>query len=280
MTKLQHDLYKQEFPLSNRYEPDWIMDNQMGPNALWLAEWLLTKLDLTPDMRVLDLGCGTAMSSIFLAKETGVRVWAADLWVDPDENWKRIRDTRTDDLVCPMKAEAHALPFAEGFFDAIVSLDAYQYFGTDELYLSYISRFVRPDGIMAMVVPAWMKDFGTGVPQHMTKKQSHGEPFWGDDMVCFHTVDWWRALWERSNLVTVTVADTMPDGWKHWRDFEIALERAGKNRFPSVAEALEADQGDYIGFARVVALRNSSDPPMNYYDSSLMARVETGTVSQ
>ncbi|MFP4160320.1 MAG: SAM-dependent methyltransferase, partial [Desulfobacterales bacterium] len=67
MTDIKELLVKPEFPLSAKYDPDWILDNQMGPNALWLAEWLLQDLPLAPGMRVLDLGCGKAMSSIFMA---------------------------------------------------------------------------------------------------------------------------------------------------------------------------------------------------------------------
>ena len=37
----------------------------------------------------LDLGCGKGLSSIFLAREFGVEVWAADLWIKPTENYKR-----------------------------------------------------------------------------------------------------------------------------------------------------------------------------------------------
>jgi len=36
-------------------------------------------LTLRPGMRVLDLGCGTALTSIFLAREYDVEVWATDL---------------------------------------------------------------------------------------------------------------------------------------------------------------------------------------------------------
>jgi cyclopropane fatty-acyl-phospholipid synthase-like methyltransferase len=44
-----------------------------------MAEWLTSALDLRPRMRVLDLGCGRATSSIFLHREFGVQVWATDL---------------------------------------------------------------------------------------------------------------------------------------------------------------------------------------------------------
>ena len=58
----------------------------MGPNALWLMEALAEVLPIEPGMRVLDLGCGRAMTSIFLAKEFGAEVWATDLWIDASAN--------------------------------------------------------------------------------------------------------------------------------------------------------------------------------------------------
>jgi SAM-dependent methyltransferase len=61
-------------PRSNKYDPQWIINNQMGLNPLWLTEWLCEKIPLTSGMRVLDLGCGKALSSIFLAEEYGVQV--------------------------------------------------------------------------------------------------------------------------------------------------------------------------------------------------------------
>ena len=104
MSEEHHILYRSEFPRSNGYDPDWVMENQMGPNALWLIEWLCGEMDLKPDMRVLDLGCGTAMTSIFLAREFDVRVWATDLWIGPDENWERVCDAGLGDRVFPLRA--------------------------------------------------------------------------------------------------------------------------------------------------------------------------------
>jgi cyclopropane fatty-acyl-phospholipid synthase-like methyltransferase len=271
MIQNQHALYRSEFPLSNSYDPEWVMDNQMGPNALWLMEWLCQDLDLKAEMRVLDLGCGTAMTSIFLARELGVRVWAVDLWVDPDQNWRRVCETGAPDRVYPLRAEAHALPFAKEFFDAVVSVDSYQYFGTDMLYLGYLTRFVKPRGRIGVVIPGLMAPFTREIPHHLTRKQSNGTSFWEDECNSFLTKETWREIWEGSNRVEVERADTMPDGWRHWRDFEIALEEAGKNRFASVAEALDEDQGRYLGFIRLVGKRKEGETPANLYDPGLIA---------
>ena len=63
-----------EFPRSSSYDLEWVLENLMGPNVLWLAESLTSVMDLRPGMRVLDMGCGKAVSSIFLAKEFGIWV--------------------------------------------------------------------------------------------------------------------------------------------------------------------------------------------------------------
>lgn len=96
-------LLRPEFPGSNAYDPTWMLDNQMGSNALWLAKWLCSKLPLEPEIRVLDQGCGDAMTSIFLAREHCVRGWAADLWIGPDHNWRRIVEAGCADRVCPLR---------------------------------------------------------------------------------------------------------------------------------------------------------------------------------
>ncbi|HEY1710879.1 MAG TPA: hypothetical protein VGG10_21625, partial [Rhizomicrobium sp.] len=81
---------KARFPRASAYDTDWVVENLMGPNVLWLAEFLAEAVPLKPGMRILDLGCGKAVSSIFFAREFGVDVTAADLWIKPTENQKRI----------------------------------------------------------------------------------------------------------------------------------------------------------------------------------------------
>lgn len=260
-------LIKPEFPLSARYDPNWIIDNQMGPNALWLMEWLLEILHLEPGMRVLDLGCGRALTSIFMAREKSVQVWAADLWISPEHNQKRAESAGVGDMVFPLRAEAHALPFAGNFFDAVVSIDAYQYFGTDMLYLGYLSRFLKPERYLGIVVPGLMQPI-TDVPEHLARPQSNGKVFWEEECWSFKTRDWWREHWSRSSAVADIRVDTLKDGWKHWYDFEKIMESSGKSVFPSEAEALLMDQGRYIGFVRAMAKR-TSHVGLNLYDPSM-----------
>ena len=252
-TSKDHPLYHGKFPRSSRYDLEWIFTHQMGPNMLWLTEWLTRSMDLKPGMRVLDMGCGKALSSIFLALEYDVTVWANDLWISPTENWQRIREAGLENQVFPVQAEAHALPYAEDFFDAMVSLDAYQYFGTDDLYLGYIGKLVRPGGQIGIVVPGLARDFGTQVPEHLTRMQKSGIPFWVDECWCFHTAEWWRGFWGRYSLVDVETTDVMPDGVQHWLQYEKACEEAGTLMFSSEAEALEADAGRYLALIRAIA---------------------------
>jgi hypothetical protein len=76
-------LISERFPRSSKYHPEWVIVSVSGgANALWLTEWLAAALDLRPGMRVLDLGCGRAASSIFLRREFGVQVWATSRVVD------------------------------------------------------------------------------------------------------------------------------------------------------------------------------------------------------
>ena len=50
----------------------------------------------------MDLGCGRALSSIFIATEFNADVWATDLWIAPSDNWERIKQAGVADRVFPI----------------------------------------------------------------------------------------------------------------------------------------------------------------------------------
>jgi cyclopropane fatty-acyl-phospholipid synthase-like methyltransferase len=244
-------LAKPRFPRSSRYDGRWIVDNLMGPHVLWLAEYLCEALELRPGMRVLDLGCGKAISSIFFAKEFAVEVVAADLWIDASDNARRIEAAGVGGRVVPVHAEAHALPFEQDAFDAIVSLDAYQYFGTDDLYLGTITKFLKPGGRLGIVVPGLAHEI-EDVPEPI-------KPWWEWDFCCFHSPQWWRRHWAKTGLVTVETADWMEDGhalWLEWLVTVLPLVSGfhAKTSADGIA-MLEADAEKLFGFTRVIARR-------------------------
>src|SRR5262245_1569993 len=238
-------LASERFPRSSKYHPEWVIASASGgANALWLTEWLAEAIDLRAGMRVLDLGCGLAASSIFLRREFGVQVWATDLWFSASENLQRIRDAGVDDGVFPIHADARKLPFAAEFFDAVVSIDSFVYYGTDDQYLNYFARFVKPGGQIGIAVAGLMREIEGSVPEQL-------QEWWTPDVWCLHSTAWWRRHWERTGIMDIELADTMPDGWQLWRDWQKAI--APDNAVE--IKALEADQGRYLGYARVVGRR-------------------------
>lgn len=232
------------YPRASTYDPEWVMKHQMGPNALWLAEAVCDQLDLQPGQRVLDLGCGKAMSSVFLAREFGVEVWAADLWINPTENWRHLRETDEADRIHPIHAEAHDLPFPNRFFDVVVSFDAYQYFGTDDLYLGYLSRFVKRGGQLGIGVAGFNEEPAVVPPPELAAQ-------WVWDMVCWHSPQWWRRHWERSGLVDVKEAGVIPEGRDLWAQWEQAYAAAsGKEGSTAL---LDADVSRLLALLRMTA---------------------------
>jgi ubiquinone/menaquinone biosynthesis C-methylase UbiE len=240
-------LISERFPRASKYDADWVLAGVSGgANPLWLAEWLCEAMDLRPGMRLLDLGCGRALSSIFLHREFGVQVWATDLWFSASENLQRIRDADVQDNVFPIHSDARSLPFAAEFFDAAISIDSFPYYGTDDLYLSYLTRFLKTGGQIAIAGAGLMREVGAAPPPHLRE-------WWTHDLCCLHSASWWRKHWERSAILDVEVSDSLPDGWQFWLNWH---KTACPENVTEIS-ALEADRGEYLGYVRTVGRRNS-----------------------
>lgn len=125
------------FPKANSFDTNLVRSKIMGPNPLKLCEELLCGADLAKGSHVCDLGSGSGITSVMLAREYGLDVYAVDLWSDPAENRAFFRQMGVPDgQIHPVKADAaEGLPFERHFFDAVVSIDSYNYFGRDSRYL-------------------------------------------------------------------------------------------------------------------------------------------------
>ena len=136
-----------EYKRSDKYKR--LHNMIMGPNPLKLAEELLEGRELGKDDVVCDLGSGTGLTSLFIHKEYGPKVYASDLWSDPEENNEFFkREGVMDKSVEAVKADAESLPFDKEFFDAMTCIDSWNYFGRDKSFLDdKISPFIKKNGI-------------------------------------------------------------------------------------------------------------------------------------
>ncbi|MGN0114470.1 MAG: SAM-dependent methyltransferase [Acutalibacteraceae bacterium] len=158
-----------KYTLSEKYNTPKLMAKIMGPNPIKLEEELLLDCKIKSGATVCDLGSGQGLTSVFLAKEYGYTVYAADLWSEPEENRKFFREMGLDDdKIIPVKADAEALPFEKEFFDAVISTDSYNYFGRDENYLDdKLLPFVKSGGYIYIAIPGMKKDCHDNLPPEL-----------------------------------------------------------------------------------------------------------------
>lgn len=210
----------------------------MGSPCLWLTEGVTNKMKLKPGMKVLDMGCGKAMSSIFLAKEYGVYVFANDLWINPSDNMQRIRDADLEYLIFPLRAEAHSLPYPNDFFDAAISINAYQFFGTSDTYFNnYFIPLLKKGGEVGFALPGLIKEFNGLVPDYLKEH-------WRSDFYNFHSKDWWLRNFMRSQATETIIADEFDDyGKEIMRLWE---------PIPNRMQMVRADNGRNLTWLRIV----------------------------
>jgi SAM-dependent methyltransferase len=144
-------------------------------------------------------------------------------------------------------ADARSLPFSDEFFDVIVSLDSFYYYGTDDLYLNYLARFVRPGGAIGIAGAGLMQEIDSFIPKHL-------RDWWTNDLWCLHSAPWWRRHWERTQIMDIEIVDTMPDGCQLWLNWHRLIAPDNEAEI----KALEADRGEYLGYVRLVGRRRTN----------------------
>jgi cyclopropane fatty-acyl-phospholipid synthase-like methyltransferase len=184
-----------------------------------LEEELMKDNKIKAGSIVMDLGSGQGITSVFLAKEYGFKVYATDLWSDAEENRKFFAEMGlTDDQIIPVKADATDLKYEKEFFDAVVSTDSYNYFGRDEKYLDEkLLPFVKKGGYIYIVVPGMKKDCHNNIPKELLLS-------WTPEQLDYiHDIEYWK------NNIPVIVKD---------RELLVSIyARADLFLFPSLYDA-------------------------------------------
>ena len=193
---------------------------------------------------VCDLGSGSGLTSVFLAKEYGFTVYAADLWSDTEENrafFDKMGIERS--RIIPVKADATALPFEKEFFDAVVTTDSYNYFGRDESYLDEkLLPFVKRGGYIYIAIPGMKKDCHQNLPKELLLS-------WTPEQLDYmRDVDYWRKTVGKSKdseIIEVSEMESNEEVWADWlkQDNEYAI---------GDRKSMEAGGGKYLNFIGIV----------------------------
>jgi len=238
------------FTFTNQYisapsKNEFLKETMMGPNAMRVSEEMASHLNLNSDTRILDLGCGCGLSTLLLVEKYGTTVFAADLWISPTDNFKRFQSLGIDGKAVPISVDAtKGLPFAEGYFDVLFSVDAYHYFGDTEKMLPSLIPFVKKGGYIAIAIPGLKFEFGENVPDEM-------KPWWNNAEIArtIRSLDWWKDLWNKAHGIEIVGVSEMAcckQAWDEWLTGSI----------PEAAEdipMMEAENGKYFNIIQLIA---------------------------
>jgi SAM-dependent methyltransferase len=122
------------------------------------------RLELTPGDLLLDVGCGFGRHA-YEAARRGARVVALDY---AETELKEVRNTfgamadagevEETSLAGTVQGDAAHVPFADGTFDRVIASEVLEHLPDDQMALRELCRVLRPGGVLAVTVPAWLPE--------------------------------------------------------------------------------------------------------------------------
>ncbi|MET0233002.1 MAG: methyltransferase domain-containing protein [Kibdelosporangium sp.] len=107
-----------------------------------------TRLGTQPGDRVLDVGCGNGQASARLAAELGVEVVGITI---SDHHLAQAKQLRSAGNLAFRLADAMALPFPDGCFDAVAAIESISLMPQPERAVREIARVLKPGGRVGIV---------------------------------------------------------------------------------------------------------------------------------
>jgi SAM-dependent methyltransferase len=123
------------------------------PAIAALRDRVAARLELRSGERVLDVGCGTGTALFELAAR--VAPGGSAVGIDASEAMLAVAECRRPANVELVLADAAALPFGDGSFDAYRAERVYQHLPDPERALAEARRVLRPGGRIALAEPDW-----------------------------------------------------------------------------------------------------------------------------
>ena len=227
------------------YKKYFSSETMMGPNSVRVLEELFDKypLQLAPDDLILDLGCGKGLTSLVIAKETGARVYANDLWISAEENGKRFAQWGVGEQITPVCEDANDLHFDEKQFDALVSIDSYHYFaGYEGFFQEKIMPFVKDGGIVLIGIPGLKNEYSDRAEELLSN-------WLGDEAYMFKSPKTWKKLIgsnDRIESVITWEMDCFSKAWDEWLAVDNKFANGDRQYFETIIRPYTCFVGIYV----------------------------------
>ncbi len=121
-------------------------------------------LPIQPGDRLLDMGCGGGRHA-FEAARRGARVVALDTDKAELDQVTAIFAAMAEAGEIPeggsgmaLAGDATSLPFPDGSFDKVIAAEVLEHLPADQTAMNEIARILRPGGVAAVTVPAWLPE--------------------------------------------------------------------------------------------------------------------------
>ncbi len=229
----------------NDYQNYISAETMMGPNSVRVLQELFERhaVQFSADDRVLDLGCGTGLTSLVIAKETGARVYANDLWVSAEDNSKRFEVWGIGDRVTPVCEDAIDLHFEPKQFNALFSIDSYHYFaGENGFFEKKILPFLNDGAVVMIGIP--------GIRNEFTSRSEELLSEWlGDEAYMFKSFTQWKDIIgsnDRIDTIETWEMDCFDKAWNEWLVTENEFAVGDKKHFETIIKPYTCFVGIYI----------------------------------
>ena len=146
------------------------------------AEQFFLRLGVKPGTRLLDVGCGAGQLALIAAR-AGAKVTGCDIatnWIEKAQARAAIERLN----IVFEEGDAEALPYADGQFDAVVSLVGAMFAPRPDLVATELRRVCRPGGLIALA--NWTPDGFIGlmfktIAKHIAPSNMPSPVLWGDE---------------------------------------------------------------------------------------------------
>lgn len=137
-------------------QSSWGVTKHLGGRKA--TERLVELCAITPDSKVLEVGCGVGITACYLASKVGCSLTSVDL-SGQMVAWAKKRAEREGlaDRITFRVADAQDLPFSDGGFDVVISESVTAFASDKRAAVREYLRVLKPGGRVGMTEASWVR---------------------------------------------------------------------------------------------------------------------------